>query len=268
MLILMIGTTYLRSKAGNTACPLFLAVLTCLPLPSHAEDGQTDAHVAREVLTSEIFTSESSGNQGIATDLLSEGLANAVRQEPRKAEQPRIQLTAAQSTSKTSSSRSPSQSSSEAVGSTPNVAQSDGALAVHDQQGLWYQQPDSPEPLDLGAIVFRLVLGSVGVLAACVVSLWAARRWLKNGSVLGTGSGRMQLIESLALANRCSVQLIQVDNRKLLIGLDTSGLKTILPLADEFASTLDEIKDEGTNSASALQSREPLNRPIVVGAAP
>ncbi|MCZ6643616.1 MAG: flagellar biosynthetic protein FliO [Gammaproteobacteria bacterium] len=260
----------MRSKAGNTACPLFLAVLTCLPLPSHAEDGQTDAHFAREVLTSEIFTSEySTGNQGIATNLLSEGfLANAIRQEPRKAEQPRIQLSAAQSTSKTSSSRSPSQSSSEAVGSTPNVAQSDGALAVHDQQGLWYQQPDSPEPLDLGAIVFRLVLGSVAVLAACVVSLWAARRWLKNGSVLGTGSGRMQLIESLALANRCSVQLIQVDNRKLLIGLDTSGLKTILPLADEFASTLDEIKDEGTNSASSLQSREPLNRPIVVGAAP
>ncbi len=266
----MIGTTYMRPKAGKLACPLFLAVLTGLPLLSHAEDGQTDAHVARKFLASEIFTSErSTGIQGIATDLLSEGfLADALWQEPWKTEQPRIQLTAAESTSELSSSRSPSRSSGEAVGSTPSVAQSDDALSVHDKQGLWYQQPDSPEPFDLGAIVFRLVLGSAGVLAACVVSLWAARRWLRNRSALGTGSGKMQLIESLALPNRCSVQLIQVDNRKLLVGLDNSGLKTILPLADSFANAFDEIKDEGTNSASALQSREPLNRSIVVGAEP
>ena len=112
-----------------------------------------------------------------------------------------------------------------------------------------YQEPAYPEPLNLKSLVLRLVLGTVGVLTACVASLWLAKRWLQSSPTLKPGDSQMRLMETLSLANRCHVQLIQVDGRKLLVGLDASGLKTILPLTEPFAETLNGVQEPETQSS-------------------
>ena len=107
---------------------------------------------------------------------------------------------------------------------------------------LKYTEPSFPEPSELRTIGLRLVLATGGVLAACVVSLLIGKRFLGAGSIARAGRGKMCLLETLSLSNRCHLQLIQVDGHKLLVGLDAGGLKTVLPLQDPFIETLDSLQ--------------------------
>ena len=82
----------------------------------------------------------------------------------------------------------------------------------------------------MGAMLARLVGGTVFVLALCVVTLWGCRRWLGGANAGPKTDGRFEIVESLPLGPRCRVHLLRADDRHLLAGLDATGLKVLLPV--------------------------------------
>ena len=79
------------------------------------------------------------------------------------------------------------------------------------------------------------------VLALSVAALWFGKRWLLAYSGIVPGSGEMRLVETLQLGNRCRLQLVRLANRQILIGSDGAGIKTVVPLPDDFEHVLGEL---------------------------
>jgi flagellar biogenesis protein FliO len=97
--------------------------------------------------------------------------------------------------------------------------------------------PDLPSPQ---AMLARLFIGTVFVLGLSVVSLWGVRRWMQTNAPANSTPREMRLIETLQLGNRCSVHLVCLGKREILIGVDGAGIKTLVPLASAFEDVLAE----------------------------
>ena len=115
------------------------------------------------------------------------------------------------------------------------------SVARADQPGgeLSYTPPVLPEAPDPAAILARLGGTAAVLLGGALLALWCGRRWLvpAAGQAGKTGQ-RLQLLDSLVLGNRCQVFLVEVDRRQVLIGTDATGLQTVVPLPESFASAL------------------------------
>jgi len=108
---------------------------------------------------------------------------------------------------------------------------------------LKYSEPAWPETPSAASMLSRLAIGTGIVLVLCVGTLWAGKRWLV-GPVppkQPAEASQLRLLEALALGNRCSVQLIQAGSRQVLVGLDSTGMKAVVPLNDTFEHALDGV---------------------------
>ncbi len=61
------------------------------------------------------------------------------------------------------------------------------------------------------------------------------------------GPRTLRLLETLPLGNRCSVHLVHMGNREVLIGVDGSGIKSIVPLPENFADVLTQTEPGAVN---------------------
>jgi flagellar biogenesis protein FliO len=103
---------------------------------------------------------------------------------------------------------------------------------------LEYTAAPLPEPPNFRAMMLRLGGGTAAVLGLCVASLWGARRWMSAASTSTSARRTMHLVETLPLGNRCSLHLVHLGNRELIVGVDGGGIKTVLPLAEPFGDVL------------------------------
>jgi flagellar biogenesis protein FliO len=104
--------------------------------------------------------------------------------------------------------------------------------------------PDMPSPRGM---LTRLAWGTVLVLALAVAAIWGMRRWTQTHDLRDPGGRALRLVETLPLGNRCSVHLVHFGKREVLVGVDSAGIKTIVPLPKEFAEVLAEesaVKDQ------------------------
>ena len=102
-----------------------------------------------------------------------------------------------------------------------------------------YSPPPWPESPDPKALLARLGVGTVVVLGLCVGTLWGAKRWLQRQPV-AAASQQLRLLETLPLGNRCTLYLVSVGDRRVLVGADGGGIKSVAPLPEGFADALDE----------------------------
>jgi flagellar biogenesis protein FliO len=101
----------------------------------------------------------------------------------------------------------------------------------------------SPAP-DSGKILLRLGIGTAVVLGLCVATLYVGKRWLRPGARVRAAGSQFQVLETLPLGNRCSILLVQAANRQLLVGVDSTGLKSLLSLPEPFKETMPEEPDD------------------------
>ena len=52
----------------------------------------------------------------------------------------------------------------------------------------------------------------------------------------------MRLMETLQLGNRCSLHLVKLGKRELIVGIDGAGIKSVLPLAEPFDDILAQVQ--------------------------
>jgi flagellar biogenesis protein FliO len=101
------------------------------------------------------------------------------------------------------------------------------------------QVPDMPNPQTM---LTKLALGTLLVLGLSVASIVAMRRWLQPAEAARNGPRSMKLLETLPLGNRCSLHLVHLGKREVLIGVDAAGIKTIVPLTEPFEEVLQETE--------------------------
>jgi flagellar biogenesis protein FliO len=68
----------------------------------------------------------------------------------------------------------------------------------------------------------------------------------------GIGPRRLRLVESLPLGGRCMLHLVHVDQREILVGVDATGLKTIVPAPPAFDDVLDAAAQSETQGPTEL----------------
>ena len=99
------------------------------------------------------------------------------------------------------------------------------------------------------------MLGTALVLAVCVASLWIGKRYVMGGRTSSQGDQqRIRLLDSVAVGPRGRVQLVQVDQKKVLVGFDGSGLKAMVPISEDFEVALQEA--EGAYGADLKVRRD------------
>jgi flagellar biogenesis protein FliO len=115
---------------------------------------------------------------------------------------------------------------------------------------LTYNPPALPEGPSARAMLLRLGLGTAVVLGLAVGTIWVSKRWLSGPPAAPGGTAHLRLVESLPLGNRCCVHLLHVAGRAVLVGMDGSGLKELLPLPESFAGALGDAQGAGVDPAS------------------
>jgi flagellar biogenesis protein FliO len=103
--------------------------------------------------------------------------------------------------------------------------------------------PDLPTP---GSMFLRLGLGTTFVLILCATTLWAGKRWVRPLTAPLGENRKLRVLESLPLAGRCSIFLLQAGETKVLVGVDHGGIKALLPLPQPFDGALAELDNQFT----------------------
>ena len=112
----------------------------------------------------------------------------------------------------------------------------------------------------LQAQLRKLAWGTVTVLALCVGFLVISKRWLP-GKLPAKQTPHLQHLASLQLPNRCTVQLVEAEGCRVLVGTDASGVKMIVPLQAAFWEHVDETQAEQTHAASETETLSTASTP-------
>ena len=107
-----------------------------------------------------------------------------------------------------------------------------------DKSNLEYNAPSMPETPNFQGMIVRLGIGTTVVLGLCVATLFGLRRWLNPPAGPSDPDREMRLVETLNLGGRCALHLVHLGKREVLVGVDSSGIKTMLPLSESFADVL------------------------------
>jgi flagellar biogenesis protein FliO len=87
----------------------------------------------------------------------------------------------------------------------------------------------------------RLGIGTMTVLGLCAGTLWLGKAWLRGTPAKGGEGGQLRLLESVTLGNRCVVHLVRAGDQQVLVGVDSAGIKSLVPLLASFENTLAHV---------------------------
>jgi flagellar biogenesis protein FliO len=122
----------------------------------------------------------------------------------------------------------------------PALSQPAPSLAPADS--LVYTPPTFPEAPDPRSMLLRLLLGTAFVLVLSVVTIFLSRRWLRQVGAPSAATGRLAVVETLPLGNRCALHLVRVGRQQVLVGVDAAGLKSLVALPELFDEALAEAE--------------------------
>ncbi|GIW78411.1 MAG: hypothetical protein KatS3mg105_0218 [Gemmatales bacterium] len=125
---------------------------------------------------------------------------------------------------------------------------------------LGYTPPAIPAAPDPQGMILRLFLFAAVLLAMTVLGLVLARKWLTINPATATGQNKsMRLVEMLPLGNRCCLYLVDADQRPVLVGVDASGLRTIVPIPESFGRELQGLHERTNSYSAALPDGESIS---------
>jgi flagellar biogenesis protein FliO len=107
-------------------------------------------------------------------------------------------------------------------------------------------------PLDvpnIREIVAKFVLATSIVLAMAMGLIWLCRMCLASKAHSARGGERIRLRATANLGSRCFAQLLEVDDRLVLVGRDATGIKSMLALDRPFGAELDGLTGDERFSA-------------------
>ena len=109
------------------------------------------------------------------------------------------------------------------------------AFAEPPADALTYSPPALPNTPGAGSLLLRLAALTLLSLTACAVVAWLARSGRWRARLPAAGPARLVPVADLPLDRRCSLHLLTVAGRRVVVGVDQSGLKAMLLLPESFA---------------------------------
>ena len=104
--------------------------------------------------------------------------------------------------------------------------------ASESVQSFTLPTPSSDGP-SLGMSLLKMALGVAVVSGGCI----GIARWMKKRTAT-PAVGSMEVVARLALDRRCVLHLVQSGDRRLLLGIDAAGVKSLLEIPGEVPSTI------------------------------
>lgn len=103
-----------------------------------------------------------------------------------------------------------------------------------------YTPPNLAQPSEFGSLLSRLLVATIGVLIACCLTLWLAKKYLVPSQAKAAASpdGALKLLASLRVSRRGCVQLVQVADTKIVVAIDGETLRSVIPLTETFGTTM------------------------------
>ena len=114
------------------------------------------------------------------------------------------------------------------------------ALPSSDNDTTLSYSADWPEPPDTGAMLMRLLLGTVVVLALCAGTLVLGKPWLKRLQIKGIANPTFYVEGSVVVGQRAMLHLVRVGGTQLIAGTDAGGLKSLVVIPTPFKDVLDD----------------------------
>ena len=105
----------------------------------------------------------------------------------------------------------------------------------------------------MAAILQRLLAGVLLASALFISLLFFGGVKLRNRRGVNT-AGSMELLDTLALAPRCSLHLVRVCDQVLVVGRDAAGLQQMVNVHSAFENYLGEATPEDVMAAGAGQT--------------
>lgn len=113
--------------------------------------------------------------------------------------------------------------------------------------------PEADTGVDAGSTLRGIAEGAGLVLALAVAGLWALRQWLVKRSLVEGAGRNVRRIDSLSLPQRCHVHLLDVQGRRVLVAIDSGGVKGVTVLPDSFEALVDAPVEEGVTPHEGLR---------------
>jgi hypothetical protein len=110
------------------------------------------------------------------------------------------------------------------------------------QTGLDYTTPAPPAPPDPAGLVMRLVGLTAGLIAACGVVVWLAKRSNRPAPATGDPT-RLTHEGTLALGRRAAIHLLRADGQQVVVTTDATGIGSIVVLSEPFEDALSAETD-------------------------
>jgi flagellar biogenesis protein FliO len=126
----------------------------------------------------------------------------------------------------------------------PHPTESAPASPPSEKSTLAYVPPSLPDAPSPRGMLLRLGLGTFLVLILCAGTLWVGKRWIQVSPVGGSAGTLLRVVETLPLGNRCALHLVTAGTRQILVGMDASGLKAMIPMTEPFENTLSDLTPE------------------------
>jgi flagellar biogenesis protein FliO len=85
------------------------------------------------------------------------------------------------------------------------------------------------------------------LIVGCIAAIWYGQRYSRTGRSRSSSSA-LQVLDTLSIAPRCCVHLLNVGGQKYLVARDQAGIKSVTAV-NAFAATLDDLADNHVDSA-------------------
>lgn len=139
------------------------------------------------------------------------------------------------------------------AGTVQETAQDPGTLKPAQLPAEVAKQPktDSREKISLTNTIQKVMISTIVVLALCVVAIVVLKKLGYTGPAQKKKSEpEFDVIETKRLSGKCQLQLVTIRNHKVIVGIDQSGIKSMVCLPPSFA---DEYDEATSSEATALE---------------
>ena len=116
------------------------------------------------------------------------------------------------------------------------------SLFGEDEEGnLGFAGPQLPANFGASYLVRRTVIVSLLLIVASAASLWLGYRRRGSTGQRDGAASPLQILQTLTVAPRCALHLVQVEGHKFLVASDSSGWKSVTAV-DSFATTFEAVE--------------------------
>lgn len=159
---------------------------------------------------------------------------------------------AAEGRSQTAAATTPTASGSDVITSDPAGGIPSGTpfLDLSNPESATASAPGPGIDQDM---LINFGLWMVVILCLCGLSVVGLKMLQRRGIIkagsAGPSTGNARVLDSLSLGRNQFVQLIEIGGRQVLLASDTSGIREMVPLADEFDASLLEASEHLEDAA-------------------